>query len=329
MGTPTARPATLDDVARAAGVSRATASRVLGGYGFASAQARARVGAAADHLGYVPDVTARALVRGAGVRLVVAVVGRTDAVFDDPYVHRVVSAASRVCAPHGIGVALEWLPLDDPSGLGRLGADRGVCGVILVNTTRAALDAVPTRLRGRVVSIGQGSATVPSFDVDNAAGAGAVLRHLYATGRRRIAMVTGPRWLTCAERSVTAYRELMREAGAPERLVTGDFTAARGGAAALAALRRWPDLDAVFAASDATAFGVIAALRGHGLGVPHDVAVGGFDDLPYAAMSSPALTTATHPVDRIATAAATAVLTRAPVAPSTAFASTLVTRESA
>ncbi|WBB76248.1 LacI family DNA-binding transcriptional regulator [Micromonospora sp. WMMD1128] len=329
MGTPTARPATLDDVARAAGVSRATASRVLGGYGFASAGARARVSAAADHLGYVPDPTARALVRGAGVRLVVAVVGRDDSVFDDPYVHRVVSAASRVCAPHGVGVALEWLPLDDPSGLVRLGADRGVHGVILVNTTQAALDAVPARLHGRVASIGRGSATVPSFDVDNAAGAGAVLRHLYATGRRHIVMVTGPRWLTCAERSVTAYRELMRAAGTPVRLVTGDFTAARGGAAALEALRRWPDVDGVYAASDATAFGVIAALRGQGLGVPHDVAVAGFDDLPYAAVSSPALTTATHPVDRIAAAAASAVLAQAPVPPETAFGSTLVTRESA
>ncbi|WP_089154231.1 LacI family DNA-binding transcriptional regulator [Micromonospora sp. NBS 11-29] len=329
MATPTPRPATLDDVARLAGVSRATASRVLGGYGFASSDARARVGAAADHLGYVPDVTARALVRGAGVRLVVAVVGRDDTVFDDPYVHRVVSAASRVCAPHGIGVALQWLPFDDPSGLVRLGADRSVHGVILVNTTAAALAAVPARLRGRVASIGIGSATVPSFDVDNAAGAGAVLRHLYATGRRRIAMVTGPRWLSCAERSVTAYRELMRASGLPERLVTGDFTTVRGGSAAVETLRRWPDVDAVYAASDATAFGVIAALRERGVRVPHDVAVAGFDDLPYAAISSPALTTATHPVDRIATAAATAVLTRAPVAPSTAFASTLVPRESA
>ncbi|WP_422741889.1 LacI family DNA-binding transcriptional regulator [Micromonospora sp. WMMD754] len=329
MGTPTARPATLDDVARAAGVSRATASRVLGGYGFTSADARARVGAAADRLDYVPDVTARALVRGAGVRLVVAVIGRAGTVLDDPYVHRVVSAASRVCAPHGVGVALEWLPLGDPSGLGRLGADRGVCGVILVNTTPAALAAVPARLSGRVVSIGTGSATVPSFDVDNAAGAEAVLRHLHATGRRRIVMVTGPRWLVCAERSVTAYRGLMRAAGLPERVVTGDFTTARGGRAALEALRRWPEVDAVYAASDATAFGVIAALRGRGLRVPHDVAVAGFDDLPYAAVSSPPLTTATHPVDRIAAAAATAVLTRAPVAPTTAFASTLVTRESA
>lgn len=329
MGPPTTRSATLDDVARAAGVSRATASRVLGGYGFASPDARERVAAAADRLGYVPNTAARALVRGAGVRLVVAVVGRDDSLFDDPYVDRVVSAAARVCAPHGLGVTLQWLSRRALSELRRLGEDRSVAGMLLVNTTPAALDAVPAGMRGRVASIGIGSPTVPSFDVDNAGGAEEVLRHLYAGGHRRIAMVTGPRWLTCAERSVTAYRTLMRAAGLPARVVRGDFTAARGGRAALEVLDRWPDTDAVYAASDATALGAIAALRGRGVQVPHDVAVAGFDDIPYAAVSSPPLTTATHPVARIATAAATAVLEQRPAAPVTFFPSTLVARESA
>ncbi|MGR6320432.1 LacI family DNA-binding transcriptional regulator [Micromonospora soli] len=329
MGTPTTRPATLDDVARAAGVSRATASRVLGGYGFASPDARDRVTAAADRLGYVPNTTARALVRGAGVRLVVAVAGRDETVLDDPYVDRVVSAAARVCSPHGVGVALQWLSRTTPAGLRRLGDDRSVCGMVLVNTTQPVLDALPAGLRGRVASIGIGSPAVPSFDVDNAGGADAVLRHLYAGGHRRIVMITGPRWLACAERSVTAYRALMRAAGLPVRLVTGDFTAERGGRAALEALDRWPDTDAIYAASDATALGAIAALRGRGIGVPGDVAVAGFDDIPYAAVSSPALTTATHPVARIAGAAATAVLERRPAPPVTAFPSALVARESA
>ncbi|PWR16167.1 LacI family transcriptional regulator [Micromonospora sicca] len=329
MSTPTTRPATLDDVARAAGVSRSTASRVIAGTGFASPAARDRVAAAADRLGYVPNQAARALVRGAGVRLVVAVSGADATVLDDPYVDRVVGAAAQVCAPHGVGVALEWLSLRAPAGLRRLGEDRSVCGVVLVNTTEPVLAAVPTGLRGRVASIGIGSAAVPSFDVDNAAGAGAVLRHLYDSGRRRIAMVTGPRWLSCAGRSVTAYRALMRAADLPVRLVAGDFSAARGGRAALEAVTRWPDTDAIFAASDATALGVISALRGRGIGVPGDVAVAGFDDIPYAAVSTPALTTATHPVRRIATAAATAVLDGRRVPPVTAFPSTLVARESA
>lgn len=328
MPAPTARSVTLDDVARAAEVSRATASRVLGGYGFASVDARDRVHAAADRLGYVPNITARALVRGTGVRLVVAVTGTDATVLDDPYVDRAVAAAARVCAPHGVGVSLEWLRLDAPAGLRRLD-DRSVCGVLLVNTIAPVLDAVPAGLRGRVVSIGVGSPAVPSFDVDNAGGTEAVLRHLHAGGRRRIAMVTGPRWLSCAERSVTAYQRLMRAAGLPVRLVTGDFTAARGHRAALTALRRWPDTDAIYAVSDATALGVIAALRGRGIQVPHDVAVAGFDDIPYAAVSAPALTTATHPVARIVTAAASAVLDGRPVPPVTAFPSRLVARESA
>ncbi|MFI7608151.1 LacI family DNA-binding transcriptional regulator [Micromonospora sp. NPDC049366] len=329
MTTPAARAATLEDVARVAGVSRATASRVLARTGSASPATRDRVAAAADRLGYLPNPAARALVRGSGVRLAVAVTGSTEAVLDDPYVDRVVAAAARVGAPHGIGVTLHWLPRRAPQTLRRLVDDRGVCGVVLVNTTGSVLDAVPRRVRGRVASIGIGSPAVPAFDVDNGAGAEAVLRHLHATGRRRIAMVTGHRWLVCAGRSVHTYRQVTRAAGMPVRLVAGDFTAARGREAAGEVLDRWPDTDAIFAASDATALGVIAGLRHRGVNVPGDVAVAGFDDIPLAALSTPALTTASHPVTRIATAAATAVLDRRPAPPVTFFPSALVPRDSA
>ncbi|MFJ6166824.1 LacI family DNA-binding transcriptional regulator [Micromonospora orduensis] len=329
MTTAAHRPATLDDVARLAGVSRSTASRVIAGTGFASPDARDRVTTAVHRLGYVPNPAARALVRGAGVRLVVAVTGNSAAVLDDPYVHRVVGSAARVCTPAGVGVALYWLPLGDPTGLDQLARDRSVCGVLLVNTTEELLDAVPLALRGRVVSIGVGSPTVPSFDVDNTAGAGEVLRHLYGTGRRRIAMVTGPQWLPCSRRPVEAYRALMRQAGLPERVLPGDFSAASGRAAAGEALRRWPDVDAIYAISDETALGVIAALRDKGVRVPGDVAVAGFDDIPLAAMTDPSLTTASHPVGRIATAAAEALLDGRPAAPVTLFPSALVARASA
>ncbi|WP_030489715.1 LacI family DNA-binding transcriptional regulator [Micromonospora chokoriensis] len=329
MTTAAHRPATLEDVARVAGVSRSTASRVIAGTGFASPAAREQVTAAVDQLGYVPNPAARALVRGGGVRLVVAALGTSAAVLDDPYVHQVVGSAARVCTPAGVGVALYWLPVGDPRGLAQLDGDGSVCGVILVNTTEELLEAVPRSLRGRVVSIGVGSATVPSFDVDNAAGSEEVLRHLYATGRRRIAMVTGPRWLPCAQRPVQTYRRLMGEAGLPERILPGDFTAARGRMAAGEALRRWPDLDAIYAISDDTALGVIAGLRDAGARVPGDVAVAGFDDIPVAGLTTPALTTASHPVGRIAVAAATALLDGRPTAPVTLFPSALVARASA
>jgi DNA-binding LacI/PurR family transcriptional regulator len=326
---PRAAPPTLDDVAHAAGVSRATASRALSGP--VSTPARVRVRDAADRLGYTPNAVARALANGSGVRLVVAVQGRSADVLDDPYVDRVVGAAAKTAAPNGVGVSAHWLPMDrtGPGLLQRLGEDRGVCGVVLVNTTEPVLAALPRTLAGRVVSIGVGAPGVPSFDVDNGSGAAAVLRHLYGSGRRRIAMVTGPAWLPCAARPVAVYRELMSAAGAPVRLVAGDFTAGRGRSAAKEILRRWPDTDAVFAISDAPALGAMAALRRYGVDVPGDVAVAGFDDVPLAELSAPALTPASHPVDRIATAAALALLSRRPAPPVTWFASELIRRRSA
>ena len=320
---------TLEDVARAADVSRATASRALAGP--ASTPARARVHAAARQLGYTTNPVARALANGSGLRLAVVVHGRGADVLDDPYTDRVIAAAARAAAPQGVGVSASWLPMDrtGPRLLEQLGEDRGVCGVILVNTTERVLAALPASLRGRVVSIGVGAPGVPSFDVNNGGGATAILNHLYGSGRRRIAMITGPAWLPCATRPVDAYRDLMAATGSPVRLVPGDFSVHSGRRAAVEILRRWPDTDAVYAISDAPALGVLAALGGSGVDVPGDVAVAGFDDIPFATLSAPALTTATHPVSRIATAAAEAVLSGRSAPPVTLFASELILRRSA
>ena len=322
---------TIDHVALAAGVSRSTASRVLSGTGATSPEAGLRVRSAADRLGYVVNPLARALARGeAGTRVVIAVSGPTPEALEDAYLSQVVSGAATVCGNQGIGVSLQWLPLDAPNEpLDRLATDRSVRAVVLVNTTRLVLAALGARLRGRVVSIGLGGPGVPSFDVDNSGGSTALVQYLLATGRRRIVMVAGPSWLPCAQRPVAAYRAVLRSAGLPEQVLPGDFTVAAGHAGAQEALRRWPDTDAIFGICDATALGALSALREAGVGVPDDVAVAGFDDVPFAALSTPALTTATHPVQQIAVAATAAVLGSAPVPPASAYPSQLVLRESA
>jgi DNA-binding LacI/PurR family transcriptional regulator len=320
---------TLIDVARAAGVSRATASRVIAGYGSVAAETRELVSAAAARLGYIPDAVGRALAGGTGFRLVVAVTGTTSSVLDDPYIHRVVGSAAAVCADHGVGVSLHWLPLHSPWTLGTLAEDRGVRGLLLVNTTNQVLAAAPAALAGRIASIGVGSATVPSFDVDTACSTTAMVHHLYACGRRRIAMVSGPTWLPCTWRAVDAYRAAMRAVGLPARLVPGDFTAAGGSTATVTVLSRWPDTDAILASNDSMALGAMAVLRGRSLDVPGDVAVAGFDDIPFAALSTPALTTASHPVDRIAASAATAILESTCAPPTTLYATELIHRASA
>jgi DNA-binding LacI/PurR family transcriptional regulator len=322
-------PVTLEEVARAAGVSRATASRALTGTDAVSTPARERVRAVAARIGYAPDPLARALAAGTGTRLVVAVAGPGPEVLDCHYAERVLAAVAAVGHPVGVGASLHWIPLDRPAELQRIAADRSVHGVVLVNSTETLLAAVPAALHGRVVSIGIGSAQVPAVDVDNGGAAAAMVRHLVATGRRRIAMITGPRWMPCSWRMVDAYRDAVREAGASPRIVPGGFDAADGRAGALEVLRRWPDTDAIFAVCDATALGAVAALRGLGVRVPGDVAVAGFDDVPAAAWSGPTLTTATHPVRSIASAAAAAVLHAGDREPHTCFPSELVLRESA
>lgn len=320
---------TLEDVARAAGVSRATAGRALTRTDAVSTPARERVRAVAARIGYAPDPLARALAAGTGTRLVVAVAGPGPDVLDDPYLGTVLSAAAVVGDRAGVGVSMQWIPLDRPAVLHRIATDRSVHGVVLVNSTETLLAAVPPALHGRVVSIGIGSAHVPTVDVENSSPSAAMVRHLVVTGRRRIAMITGPPWLPCSWRMVDAYRDEVREAGVPARIVHGGFSAADGRAGAVEALRRWPDTDAIFAICDAVALGAIAALRGLGAQVPGDVAVAGFDDLPAASWSAPMLTTATHPVRSIASAAATAVLEGGSREPHRWFPSELVVRESA
>ena len=320
-------PVTLEHVARVAGVSRATASRVLTGSGPSSAEARRRVQEVAGRLGYVADPVARALVHGRGTRLVVAATATAPDALECAYLSRVVATTAAVCAGQGLGVALEWLPLGGPEArLDALARDRSVAGVVLVNTTRRVLASVPRGLHGRVVSIGAGSGGVPLVDVDTEAAATAIVGHLVAAGRRRIALLAGPTWLPCSERPVAAYRAAVAAAGLPARVVAGGFDTASGRAGAAEALRRWPDTDAVYGICDEVALGAVQVLRVAGRQVPGDVAVAGFDDIPAA--ESTGLTTATHPVERIAGAAARSLLVRAADGP-TLFGSDLVVRQSA
>jgi DNA-binding LacI/PurR family transcriptional regulator len=162
MGDGSRAAVTLEDVARAAGVSRATASRALTADSV-STPARERVRAVAARIGYAPDPLARALAAGTGTRLVVAAAGPTPDVLDDPYFGHVLSAAAAVGDPVGIGVSLQWLPLDGAAALQRIAADRSVHGLVLANVTRSLLEQVPAALRGRVVSIGIGSPAGPRW----------------------------------------------------------------------------------------------------------------------------------------------------------------------
>jgi DNA-binding LacI/PurR family transcriptional regulator len=321
-------PVTLEHVALAAGVSRATVSRALTGSGPVAAETLRRVRSAADALGYVGDPVARALVNGAGTRVVVAMTGTSEDILGCAYLAHVLMAGALTCTSEGLGIAVRPLPLDDPAPeLERLARDRTVAGVVLVNTTYRMLEAVPRSLTGRVVSIGIGSSVVPSFDVDGVAVADTSTAHLLRSGRRRIAMITGPRWLPCSRRPVAGHRAVMASAGLPAHIVAGGFDQQAGEEGAREILRRWPDTNAIISSCDDVALGALRVLRQHGRQVPGDVAVAGFDDIPTAEHTG--LTTATHPVERIATAAVRATMNRADAGATVFFPSRLVVRATA
>ncbi|GAA1831691.1 LacI family DNA-binding transcriptional regulator [Luedemannella flava] len=324
------RAKTIEDVARLAGTSRATASRVLAGSPAVSDSARERVNRAAADLGYVPNAMARALATGRGDRIVLGIVSPQPVLSVDLYLGRAVTAATQAATAAGVGVSVHVLPLGAPNPLADLAADRTVCGVVLFNTTFGLLTSVPRALAGRAVSIGVGSDLVPSIDVDNGGAAREIARYLYATGRREIAMIGGPRWMPCTLRPRQAYTEVMASVGLPTRIVYGDFTADSGRESAARLLAQWPETDAIYASCDATALGVLSLLGERRIDVPGDVAVVGFDDIPYAQVGWPPLTTATHPVETIVEYAVQTVLAGRPGrADDRIFDSHLVLRRSA
>lgn len=303
------RSATLADVARAAGVSVATASRVLTGRGYASAYARAAVRRAAADLGYLPHPLAVSLSRGRGYRVVVGVVAPDPEMLTDQYPTRVISAVGQVVDEHQMGVAARWLRPGETSQLAELARDRSVHGLVLVNHTAELLDALPPSLRGRVTVIGPGFDRAPSHDVDVTMAMELRLRHLLTARRRRIAMLAGPAWVPSLGLPVAVYRARMKEHGLPPRTVSVDRSLAGGRAGAQAVLRRWPDTDAIIAITDMVALGALTALAHRGARIPDDIAVAGFDDVPLAELGRPPLTTVTHPVEQVATGAVRALFT--------------------
>jgi DNA-binding LacI/PurR family transcriptional regulator len=136
-------------------------------------------------------------------------------------------------------------------------------------------------------------------DADNRGGAELAVRHLVAGGRTVIATVAGPMDMAAGVDRLAGYRAVLADAGQSDEglIVYGDFGQASGDHGMLRLLERRPDIDAVFAASDLMAAGVLRALRRAGRRVPDDVAVVGFDDSPLARRTDPPLTTVRQPIE--------------------------------
>lgn len=307
---------TIEDVARAAGVSRATASRVINNAPGASEPLRARVSAAVADLRYQPNESARALASGRPRTIDVVAVTDNQGIGwlgTHPYFSRVLAGIIPVVEGVGAQVRLQLGDSDPVERAIDEIADHAGLGVVLADITPSLAARLHRRCR-RTVSLVRTAPSVPGMEADNIGGAVTAVTHLYERGRRRIAAVHGPATNPCAIDRRTGHRRALRTLGLPDLSTAGGFDREGGYRAARHLLDRHPDLDAMFVACDLTAAGAVQAITATGRRVPDDVSLVGFDDSIAAVCANPPLTTMRLPVEDMAAAATRLLLAGDPPA---------------
>ena len=312
------RPAapTLQSVAAMAGVSRATASRVLNGSDRVSDAAREAVLDAVARLSYVPNAAARSLVRRRSDSVAFVVAEDEERFFSDPFFAAALRGAQSVVAARGMQLVFVVVASPaDRDQFARFAASGHVDGAILVSThgddpmPHLLHEAgVPVVLCGRPYGEDDDALFV---DADNPQGGRQAADLLLDRGRSRLATITGPADMLASRDRQAGFAAALAERGtslAASCAVEGDFSVAGGRAAMEQLLEQCPGLDGVFCANDLMAVGALQALAAHGRAVPEDVAVVGFDDVAVAAGSTPALTTVRQPIEEMGRAMAVMLL---------------------
>lgn len=283
---------TIRDVARSAGVSVATASRALNGHLNVTDGVRQRVTDAAAQLNYIPHSGARSLTRQ-----------RSDAIgvvlpdLIGEYFSELVRGIDSVAHQAGLQLLLSNMHGSAQGTASAIRAMRGrVDGLLIMppESDPAYLVAnLPPRLPTVLINYPAGTIDIPSVAIDNYSGARAMTEALLACGYKRIAHISGPRDNRDARERLRGFVDAMRELGGEQGplVMPGDFTEEAGAEAARLIIAGNVAVDAVFAANDMMAVGCLAVLREAGLTVPDDVAVAGFDDIPLARHTYPALST--------------------------------------
>lgn len=291
-GEDAARPdrVVISDVAGLSGVSKMTVSRVLNGHPQVSPHTRARVLAAIDVLGYRPSSAARALATGRS--RVLGVVSFNTALHGPAAILSGIDQAAREAGYFLSVVTLQPASPWTPKSVIRHLEAQAVDGIILSSSHAWAADAA-RYLAGRVplVVLDAEAGAVPSVAVDQYAGAAAALRHLLDLGHQTVWHVAGPSdWLSARARE-RGWRDVLEEAGRPVPPVARGDWSARSGYEQGRRVAKSRNVTAIFAANDQMALGVLRALRESGAGVPGDVSLVGFDDVPEAGFFWPPLTT--------------------------------------
>ncbi|MCC8395637.1 LacI family DNA-binding transcriptional regulator [Paraburkholderia sp. MMS20-SJTR3] len=308
---PLAPNVTLEEIARAAGVSPSTVSRILNGTARVLPAKQQAVEEAIARFNYRPNILARGLASGRTETIGVL----TQAVSSPFYAEWLRGIEEALYEPGftPIFVSSRWNLADEKARLEQLIARR-VDGIILLH---AQLDEAtltdyarwaPMLVLGRSV---QNSAALAGLPIDNLQGARDATRHLIEQGHREIAFIAGPSNHEDAIERLDGYRSALIEAGIgfdPELVEQGDYLETGGVAAMERLIARHPSFSAVFCANDQTAYGARLAMFRRGVRVPDDVSLVGFDDLPTSSYMTPPLTTVRQPTYEIGRLAAQGIV---------------------
>jgi DNA-binding LacI/PurR family transcriptional regulator len=290
------------DVARLAGVSHQTVSRVLNEHKNVSEQTRLKVRAAIAELGYRPNRTARALVTGTSK--VIGVVAPNTALYGPS---SMLTAFEQAAQESGFAVnvgSVRSLNERSIADAVERHLDQRVAGLVVIAPVVSAGPAL-ARLPEDIPLVtidGDPERASTLVTVAQVAGARAATEHLLAAGHSTVWHISGPAdWFDAAGR-VRGWEAALREAGAEQPpLLTGDWSAESGYRNGKL-LARLPEVTAVFTANDHIALGLLRALSEHGRRVPEEISIVGFDDVPQAAYYTPPLTTVRPDFDAVATA---------------------------
>jgi LacI family transcriptional regulator len=303
---------TLDDVARLAGVSRATASRSLNGRAGVRPDVRDRVLRSAERLGFRPNRSARNLASGRSS--VIGLVIPSAELRIDPYGASVTHAIGRAATARDLGLMLH-LAADEPGDtVHHILRDGLIDGQIISSVAigyRWVEDLLDADLPTVLVGTHPVRADLPGVDVENLESSARVVAHLFEQGCDRVGIVTGPLARADAQLRLRGWQLAHRRAGRPvdrSLVVAGDFTHESGTAAGRVLLEL--GVDGVFGSNDQMALGVLWTMARAGVRVPDDVAVAGFDGTSFVDFLDLTLTTMVQPFDGLAAAAVDELLRR-------------------
>ena len=295
---------TLEDIAKQAGVSRSTVSRVVNDDPNVSDEVRKRVQELIRTTGYQPHAAARTLASQHSWMIGLVLPRSVSTFFTDPYIPRLTQGVAHACNQHNYTLGLFLLDTeDDEIRIFPRISHKGLLDGILLQTGRKRDKLMDRLIRTDfpVVIAGRPFHTngVSYIDIDNVKATYHAVCHLIQLGYKRIGTITGMMDSTTGIDRMDGYLKALTEAGytVDEALIAeGDFSELSGYTAMKKLLPNRPD--AIFAASDTMAIGAMRATREAGLRVPEDIAFIGFDDLPIASHPDIQLTTVRQPIAR-------------------------------